>query len=221
MPVQNWLQAQAVRGFVRFLSLHWPRLLQTEGLWIPSSAKKAGVPTDWRLTGHRTAFQHLHPPSAKLECTGGKFVLMLSWAGLCLGFWETTGLVCFDSASSPGGNLPKYPAVITFSTLLVCVSVFTVESFCVFRVCMCVYPPGTHIALFAFIRPSSCAVVVHKRKACVTFLKTKLPTLPSPGQTSLHAQRSTICLQSNPLRWVLLLTPFHRWRNWCLEMPCP
>lgn len=159
LPVQNWLQAQAVRGFVKFLSLRWPRLLQTEDLWIPSSAEKAGAPTGTdtsRVMEQLSSTWHL--PSANLECTGKKkFFQMLAWVCLCLGFWEITGLICFDSAFPQEGIYPNtLPSSHSASQILIYFPVLTVGEFlCAFYayVCVCL-PPITHIVWFGFIRLS-------------------------------------------------------------------
>lgn len=195
MPVQTWLQAQAVRGFVKFLSLPWPRLLQMKSLWIPSSAEEAGAPTG---TDTSRAMEQLsstwHLPSANLVCRGRK---VLSVVGMSLPVFGLLGDNRFNllwQCFSPGGNLPKHPAFFTFSSVLVCFPGLTMGSCSVFYMHMCVcLSPITHIAWVGFIRSSKYVVLVPNEMHVWPFLQTEIPTLPSPGQISLHAQRYTIC----------------------------
>lgn len=137
MPVWSWLPAQAVRSFVKFLSLCWPRWLQTEDLWISSSEKKIwGAYRDWHLTSCATDFQQLAPAQCSSRVPQGeKFFKMLACVCLCLGIRETAGLICFDSAFS---QVKIYPDNLPSShsrTLLVCFPPLTTGSFCGF--CMC------------------------------------------------------------------------------------
>lgn len=225
MPVQNWLQAQAVRGFVTFLSLHWPRLLQMKSLWIPSSAEKAGAPTG---TDTSRAMEQLsstwHLPSANLECRGRK---VLSVVGMSLPVFGLLGDNRFNllwQCFSPGGNLPKHPAFFTFSSVLVCFSVSTMGSFYVFymHVCVCVFIPNNPHCL-AWIHQTKLVCCFGSQVKCMydLFFKPKYWLCQVLGKPLYMHSVTLFALQNNPLRWVLLSTPFHRWGNWYLEMTCP
>lgn len=142
MSAQNWLQAPSVKGFVKFLSLHWPRLLQTEVLWIPSSAKKAGAPIG---TDTSQAMEQLsstwHLPSANLECTGRK---LLSDVGMSLPVFALLGdkFNLLSQCFPPGENLPKRPAFFTFRSIACLLSSFYHGEFpCVLCVYVCVFTP--------------------------------------------------------------------------------
>ena len=197
MPVQSWLQAQPIRSFVRCLSLPWPWLLQTEAVEFHHLQRKLGHLQ--RLMSPRPMKQPCstrHLPIASLEGSGRK---AHSDTGRSWPVFRRLGDSRFNllwQCFSPGGNLSKHPAFITFSTLPVCFPVFTMGSFCVFYVCVCVYPQEPTLPSLDSLDKVSVLLWFTNRRHVWPSLKTKIQTLPSPGQTvhrvTLFALRLTL-----------------------------
>ena len=196
MPVQNWLQAQPIRTFVKCLSLPWPWLLQTEAFEFHHLQRKLGHLQ--RVMSPRPMEQPSstwHLPSSSLECSGRKVHSDIGMSWPVFGLLGDSRFNLFWQSFSPGGNLSKQPAFITFSTLPVCFPVFPMGSFCVFCVCVCVcvYPQEPTLPSLDSLDQVRVLLWFRNRRHVWPSLKTKIPTLPSAGQTSLHAQCYTVC----------------------------
>lgn len=125
-----------------------------------------GTYRDWHLTGHGTAFQHLAPAHCQSTAHREKSSFRC-WHEL--GFWETTGLICFDSAF-PLEEI--YPNTLPSSHSAYCLFAFSFlpwgVSMCFICVCVCVYPHQPTLPYLDSSAQVRNVVLVHKWKTYMT-----------------------------------------------------